>query len=265
MAGEFNPYREWLGLGTDAPNYYELLGLALHEGDLARIAAAADRSITRVRSFRPGPQARAWAQLLDELREAKECLTNDERKASYDADLKRGLTRRPLSVVECEIATLTPVESLPVALPVPMSGREQAPPIDNVGQSWASGPSPVYLASGPGKPSDSAMAMPVAARDQALPEAPPVAREPRTSIGIPEPRPVFVAAGKQPDSKATVTTKRRKSGWLGWVFIGGLTLLTIGLSYRLSVVARQRQAAEKEAEAKQLETQAGDEEVRAKE
>jgi hypothetical protein len=69
----------------------------------------------------------------------------------------------------------------------------------------------------------------------------------------------------QPDSKATVTPKRRKSGWLGWVFIGGLTLLTIGLSYRLSVVARQRQAAEKEAEAKQLETQAGDEEVRAKE
>ena len=87
---EFNPYVEWLGLAADLvePNHYQILGLADFEGDTAKITIAADKAMSRVRGFRPGPNAKAWSKLLDELLLAKSHLLDAERKEGYDAELR---------------------------------------------------------------------------------------------------------------------------------------------------------------------------------
>ena len=89
-----NPYAQWLGL-TDVenrPDHYTLLGLNKFESDAAAIKMAADRATARVRSFRPGSQARQWAQLLDEISEARNCLLDDESRAAYDEQVRNGST-----------------------------------------------------------------------------------------------------------------------------------------------------------------------------
>src|SRR5687768_5549825 len=90
MADAFNPYVEWLGLSAQLrePNHYQLLNLGEFEADVARITFAADKAMSRVRSFRPGPNAKAWSKLLDELLLAKAHLTDPERKIEYDAELR---------------------------------------------------------------------------------------------------------------------------------------------------------------------------------
>ncbi|MHB0959865.1 MAG: hypothetical protein ACYC0X_29935 [Pirellulaceae bacterium] len=91
MSEAFNPYHEWLGLSADikAPDYYQLLSLEPFEEDRSRLTAAADRALARVRSFRPGAQAAAWARLLDELASAKSCLRDPAQKSAYDKDLRQ--------------------------------------------------------------------------------------------------------------------------------------------------------------------------------
>ena len=90
MAEAFNPYRVWLGLEQDRPNYYELLSLANFESDIEVVVLAADRAATRVRSYRPGVNAAVWSRLLDEIHQAKECLLNDYDKLEYDRKLRAG-------------------------------------------------------------------------------------------------------------------------------------------------------------------------------
>ena len=99
MSEVFNPYREWLGLSAkiDAPNYYQLLGLETFDEDRTRLTTAADRALARVRSFRPGPQAAAWARLLDELAAVKSCFSDPGRKSAYD-DSVRQANARPRTV-----------------------------------------------------------------------------------------------------------------------------------------------------------------------
>src|SRR5262249_28634096 len=71
------------------PNYYELLRIDRAETDPARIALAAEQVMTKVRSFRPGPNGQVWSRLLDEIRAARECLSNPNTKADYDAAVAR--------------------------------------------------------------------------------------------------------------------------------------------------------------------------------
>ncbi|MCA9269305.1 MAG: hypothetical protein KDA41_12575, partial [Planctomycetales bacterium] len=89
MDDNFNPYAQWLGLPETLrqPNHYQLLGLAPFESDASAIKLAADRSTTRVRSYRPGDKARHWARLLDELDQARKCLGDSEQKRVYDEQL----------------------------------------------------------------------------------------------------------------------------------------------------------------------------------
>lgn len=86
----FNPYQAWLGWDQGrVPNYYELLRIDSAETDAARIALAAEQAMTKVRSFRPGPNGQVWSRLLDEIRAARDCLSNGATKADYDAALAR--------------------------------------------------------------------------------------------------------------------------------------------------------------------------------
>lgn len=91
MTEAFNPYREWLGLEGDlqTPSYYQLAGVDPLTEDRALLVAAIDKAVVRVRGFRPGRQAAAWARLLDELAEAKACFQDPARRAAYDAQLRR--------------------------------------------------------------------------------------------------------------------------------------------------------------------------------
>ena len=109
MDDNFNSYAEWLGLevGDRKPNRYELLGLEPYESDGDAIAAAADRAMSRVRSFRPGSRVAQWADLLDELNSAKSCLSDGKKKDEYD-DLLRA---QPEPARPTQPALSTPVTS----------------------------------------------------------------------------------------------------------------------------------------------------------
>ncbi|HUG69128.1 MAG TPA: hypothetical protein VMM76_15365 [Pirellulaceae bacterium] len=90
MSDNFNPYSEWLGLAATmtSPNHYQLLGIDESVTDPATINSAADRATTRVRACKPGGQARAWAQLLDRITEAKSTLTDRTLRERYDLQRK---------------------------------------------------------------------------------------------------------------------------------------------------------------------------------
>jgi hypothetical protein len=131
VSDTFNPYREWLGLSGSPPaNHYALLSLPVLESDQAKVAAACDRAITKVRSFRPGPNAKLWAQLLDEINRARTCLLDPARKAVYDAQL-RGASAPALNEASLyaapvpDFAAPTPLaaDHLPMALPVAGRGE----------------------------------------------------------------------------------------------------------------------------------------------
>ena len=89
MNKPFNPYAEWLDLPPDlrSPNHYQLLQIAPDEDDTQAINAAADRATVKVRGQRPGKQGAEWAKLLDELSQAKKCLTDPAHRAAYDRAL----------------------------------------------------------------------------------------------------------------------------------------------------------------------------------
>ena len=112
MSDSFNPYTQWLGLppGTQRPNHYVLLGLSPGESDAKKISLAAEQAATRIRSFRPGPQAADWARLLDEVQQAKVALLDPARKAEYDRGLsiKRSSTSAPVEIAASPLADLFP-------------------------------------------------------------------------------------------------------------------------------------------------------------
>jgi hypothetical protein len=93
----FNPYHEWLQIDEQnlQPTYYELLGIKPSEADQGAIAAAAERAACRVRSHRPGANAAAWAELLDEIAAAKKCLLDPNNRQQYDRQIKSLVAEPP--------------------------------------------------------------------------------------------------------------------------------------------------------------------------
>ncbi len=93
MADSFDPYLRWLGIRDPQrpPNHYRLLGVDLFENDSDVIAVAADRQMAHVRTFQTGQLAELSQRLLNELAVARICLLKPEKKAAYDAQLKKQL------------------------------------------------------------------------------------------------------------------------------------------------------------------------------
>ncbi|MCO6456759.1 MAG: hypothetical protein J5I93_15780 [Pirellulaceae bacterium] len=183
MQDSFNPYHEWLGLELDQrePDFYQLLGIGSETRDTAEIAAAANRAITRVRSHRPGPRAAAWAQLLDQLAEAKRRLSDPDLRAQYDAHLGRGTSPPPpVAVPRAAQETLDyipPVSQAPTGLypPVPRNERsERSERSDGSDRNdrWASPPSSAVVASGPALVNPPTAAAPLPAHDPMAPYDP---------------------------------------------------------------------------------------------
>src|SRR5262245_29097406 len=106
-----NPYRDWLGLGTQAtsPNYYQLLELAPADcQEKSQVLAAANRQLAKLRAFQSTEQRKLLQQLIDEIKTAARCLANAELRNEYNARLlnetwqKTETTRSPLTAVDSE-------------------------------------------------------------------------------------------------------------------------------------------------------------------
>ena len=130
VPADFNPYHEWLGLDPtlSSPNYFQLLGLDDSEEDAGRIVAAADRALSRVRSCRPGPRARRWTGLLDEVAAAKRCLADPAQRAAYRRQIRTPLASE---IPERAAARTVPVLSeLDADAPLPTFSLAAEPPIE---------------------------------------------------------------------------------------------------------------------------------------
>ena len=124
----FNPYYEWLGLDRSLgqPNYYQLLGVDPAEQNTQRIAAAANRTIARVRSCRPGPRGAQWAKLLEEVTAAASCLSDPVRRAEYDRQLGRGGAARTYNRPAPRSRAVPAPGGAPTAGDVPWQGGASA-------------------------------------------------------------------------------------------------------------------------------------------
>jgi len=93
----FNPYHEWLGLDKTVtkPSYYQLLGLNDFESDPHVIARAADSAKSRVRACKPGEHAALWAKLIDQIKQVKAYLLDDNRRTAYDQKLRGKISTAP--------------------------------------------------------------------------------------------------------------------------------------------------------------------------
>lgn len=92
-----NPYAEWLGLPPEVtePNFFELLQIDPDQSDAGSAAIAADRALTKVRGCRPGEYALQWAELLDEIRQAKQALSDPQEFEKRRHDLKSAFMLPP--------------------------------------------------------------------------------------------------------------------------------------------------------------------------
>ncbi len=132
MSDQFDPYREWLGIGPEAHplDHYRLLGIERFENDPAVIHQAADARMSEVRIHQTGPRGRYTQQLLNEISAARVCLVEAGSKQAYDASLLKGATSTkvpppappmpppaPLATVQQEIPSVAPVmtTSIPTA------------------------------------------------------------------------------------------------------------------------------------------------------
>ncbi len=86
-----NVYNQWLGIREEdcPPNQYQLLRLPLFEDDSERIQANYKKLNALVRKYATGQYQNESQDLLNELAKAMLCLTDVERKRSYDESLGR--------------------------------------------------------------------------------------------------------------------------------------------------------------------------------
>lgn len=91
MAAEFDPYADWLKIPSERrpPTFYDLLGIAPLESDLASIHTAAEDRIVFLRSLQMGPQRELVLRLIGEVSKAAAHLTHAQQKQAYDAQLLR--------------------------------------------------------------------------------------------------------------------------------------------------------------------------------
>ncbi len=118
MSELINPYNLFLGLDTapKKPTYYELLGVPHGELDETVIAKGCEQALAKVRSFKPGINARLWLSILDEISNAGAILADAERRQVYDQQLEAGELPEDLEllVLEGPIEAVTSLNTAPL-------------------------------------------------------------------------------------------------------------------------------------------------------
>ncbi|MCD0458444.1 tetratricopeptide repeat protein [Roseiconus lacunae] len=89
----FDPLHKWLGIppSEQPPNDYRLLGLANFESDPEVIDSAADRDLTFLHHLSSGEHGELAEDLANRISAARLRLLNPQKKAAYDAQLRREL------------------------------------------------------------------------------------------------------------------------------------------------------------------------------
>ena len=97
---DFDPYHKWLGIPPEEqpPNHYRLLGLQVFESNPEVILAAVMRQSAHLKTYQLGQHAALTQKLLNEVSAAKVCLLDPQRKAAYDARLRKELDARRASL-----------------------------------------------------------------------------------------------------------------------------------------------------------------------
>jgi hypothetical protein len=97
MSNGFDAYHKWLSIPPhdQPPNHYRLLGLGLFESDPDVVAAAADRQMAHVQTYKTGPHSELSQKLLNEISAAKLCLLRPQKKSVYDEQLRQQLAASP--------------------------------------------------------------------------------------------------------------------------------------------------------------------------
>lgn len=117
MSDAFDPYLNWLGVPPEEQpaNCYRLLGLQVFESNPVSIDHAADERMTYLRQLAPGPQGALAQKVLKEVWAARALLLDPQKKAAYDAQLRRKIAPpapAPAPRREVPVAAVTrPVKS----------------------------------------------------------------------------------------------------------------------------------------------------------
>ena len=125
MSHGFDVYHKWLSIppSEQPPNHYRLLGLELFEHDPDVIAAAADRQMAHVQTYKNGPQADLSQRLLNEIASAKLCLLKPPKREPYDARLRQELAARQAAQTPVYAASAGGPAASPLPPPIPVPPR----------------------------------------------------------------------------------------------------------------------------------------------
>jgi hypothetical protein len=82
-------YRDWLGVESPSPTYYDLLGVPPLERDATLILQAGREVKRKIRAYQIGRYRKQALDLLSDVGQAVSVLTNAAKRRSYDNDLLR--------------------------------------------------------------------------------------------------------------------------------------------------------------------------------
>jgi hypothetical protein len=129
---DFDPYYKWLAIppNEQPPNHYRLLGVPLFTADADVIDNAADQRMTHLRSYQSGKHSAESQRLLNEVSQARACLLVPEKRAEYDAALKKKLqpASQPVQPIQ------QPVQPIQQPYPQQQPGYSQQQPLQPVQQ-----------------------------------------------------------------------------------------------------------------------------------
>ena len=126
---EFNAYHSWLGISSEqqAPNYYQLLGIAGFEKDRSVIIALLDQRQKLLQGKLAGPHSIVAGELLEVIQKARLCLLNRLTKAHYDSTLRQ--QEASSSAVE-QLSCAAP-QTLPLAEASQTENHDLSPIVEN--------------------------------------------------------------------------------------------------------------------------------------
>jgi WD40 repeat protein len=149
MSSSFNPYSDWLQIGEEvtAPDHYQLLGLRRFEDDLQHIRDRYWERYELVRQYEVGAFSETAVQLLEELSQAFQCLSDPKAKSVYDDRLRDEL--EPTATHACVVETISDARPPRVEpLTAPVTTRPQgspARPTQPVTSQTSQGPIPAFV------------------------------------------------------------------------------------------------------------------------
>ncbi|WP_417731884.1 hypothetical protein [Rosistilla oblonga] len=130
----FDSLQTWFGIPSQEQpaNHYRLLGIELFESSVETIDAGFEQRMTYLHGCSTGEHAEQAEKLMNEVSAARLILLNPEKKASYDASLRRSLAAPVVAVAAAPVVPAAPAAPIsPTARPAPprQARPTLAPPV----------------------------------------------------------------------------------------------------------------------------------------